>query len=384
MEIKIYLQMIWRGWWIIVLTALVAMFVALLAAYFATPLYQASTRFIVSPNSDLIDGRDIVDSLATLDRRSIITTYAEFMSSDRVYNETITNLQLNSADLVDYELTTVVLPDANILELTVEGPDALTSALLANAIGQGGVQYIRQVYQVYEISILDPAFVPVYPISPQPFRDAILAFALGTVLGVALAIVSEQLRVPLESLRERTAIDSASSAYNRRYFERLLEGEIIRSRRENGIFSLCLIRLEGLTDFLDTLPTPILNRLLRHTANTLHKELKGTDIIGRWDRDVFGIILPSTPYEAAQNAMRRVRWALTEPVQITEDGEVLELNPMVGVARSQQDESLENLMIRAERELANSRHSPDAQRPAQHIQPLPTPDKDQVIKTPFS
>lgn len=384
MEIKIYLQMIWRGWWIIMLTALVSMFVALLAAYFATPLYQASTRFIVSPNSDLIDGRDIVDSLATLDRRSIITTYAEFMSSDRVYNETISDLQLNSADLVDYELTTVVLPDANILELSVEGPDALTCALLANAIGQSGVQYIRQVYQVYEISILDPAFVPVYPFSPQPLRDAILAFALGTVLGVALAIVSEQLRVPLESLRERTAIDSASTAYNRRYFERLLEGEIIRSREENGIFSLCLIRLDGLTDFLDTLPTPILNRLLRHAANTLDKELKGTDIIGRWDRDVFGVILPSTPYEAAKNAMRRVRWALTEPVQITEDGEVLELNPLVGIARSQQDESLENLMIRAEKELADSRHSPDAQKPPQHLAPPPAPEKDPIIRTPFT
>ena len=369
MEIKIYLQMIRRGWWIIMLTSLVSIFVALLFAYFATPFYQATTRFVVSPNPDVIESKDIVDSLATLDRRSIITTYAEFMSSDRVYNETITDLRLNSEDLVSYYLTTVVLPETNILELTVEGPDPQTCALLANAIGQRGVQYIRQLYQVYEISALDPAFVPVYPFSPQPIRSAVLALALGAVLGVAMAIISEQLRIPLEALRQRTAIDSASSAYNRRYFERLLEGENIRAREANDIFSLCLIRLDGLSDFLDTLPTPILNRILRHTSNTLQKELKGTDIVGRWDRDVFGVILPSTPYNAAQNAMRRVRWALTEPVQITADGEVLELNPLVGIARSQENESLEDLMLRAEKELANARHSSAAQKPAPPTKP---------------
>jgi diguanylate cyclase (GGDEF)-like protein len=369
MEIKIYLQMIRRGWWIIMLTSLVSIFVALLFAYFATPLYQATTRFVVSPNPDVIESKDIVDSLATLDRRSIITTYAEFMSSDRVYNETITDLRLNSEELVSYHLTTVVLPETNILELSVEGPDPQTCALLANAIGQRGVQYIRQLYQVYEISALDPAFVPVYPFSPQPIRSAVLALALGAVLGVAMAIISEQLRVPLEALRQRTAIDSASSAYNRRYFERLLEGENIRAREATDIFSLCLIRLDGLSDFLDTLPTPILNRVLRSTSNTLQKELKGTDIYGRWDRDVFGVILPSTPYNAAQNAMRRVRWALTEPVQITADGEVLELNPLIGIARSQENESLEDLMLRAEKELADARHSAAAQKPAPPTKP---------------
>ena len=370
MEIKIYIQMIRRGWWIILLTSLVSMFVALLLAYLATPLYQATTRFIVSPNPEIIESRDIVDSLATLDRRSIITTYAEFMSSDRVYNETITDLQLNSVDLIPYQLTTVVLPDTNILELTVEGPDPLTCALLANAIGQSGVQYIRQLYQVYDISALDPAYVPVYPFSPQPVRDTVLALALGAVLGIAMAIVSEQLRIPLEALRMRNAMDSASSAYNRRYFERLLEGVNIQAREENDIFSLCLIRLEGLSDFLDTLPTPILNRVLRHTSTTLHKELKGTDIIGRWDQDTFGIILPSTPFNPAHNAMKRVRWALTEPVQITEDGEVLELNPRVGIARSQENETLEALMIRAEKELADARHSEAAQKPTPPTRPL--------------
>ena len=85
MELKLYLRMLQRNWWVVALTALSAVNIALVASYLATPMYRTSAKFLVSPNTALATERDIVNSLGTLDRRSIISTYAEIISSSRIF-----------------------------------------------------------------------------------------------------------------------------------------------------------------------------------------------------------------------------------------------------------------------------------------------------------
>jgi len=362
MEIRMYLQMLQRGWWIILLTALIGVNVALTLDYFSMPIYEASAKFVVSPNPSL-QGYDVVNSLATLDKRSIIKTYAEFLNSANVQAQAISDVGLSIEEIEDYKILTVVLPDTSILELLVTGPDIEICTALANRVGEYGVDSIRQLYDTYQINTLDPAFALPDPVKPMPIRDAGLALVLGTVLGSALAILSEQIRVPLETLRQRRLFDSASSAYNRRHFQRLLELEIIRARDEEGIFSLCLVRLDGLTELIDTLPQPITQRLLRRVTQMLKNNLKGTDTVGQWDPITFGILLPNTPYLAASGIMNRVRWELYAPMEITEDGEAIYLNPYTGIARSQEDETMPDLIQRTENELEEGKYSPPPEQP---------------------
>ena len=71
MEIRFYLRMIQRGWWLIVISIIVAVNVSVINSYFfSTNMYAAEALFIVSPNLDKIKAEDdLVDSLDTLDRR---------------------------------------------------------------------------------------------------------------------------------------------------------------------------------------------------------------------------------------------------------------------------------------------------------------------------
>src|ERR1700690_664232 len=101
METRLYFQMLRRGWWMIVLTTLTALVVALAATYLAVPQYQAGARFIVSPRNKLINGTEVLNSLATLNSQSVMATYAEVMSSARIYNDTLAFLQLKPKDLKD-------------------------------------------------------------------------------------------------------------------------------------------------------------------------------------------------------------------------------------------------------------------------------------------
>lgn len=184
-----------KKWWVIVLTGLLGLSLALVAAYRATPLYQTSSRYVVSPGPALLAGdeRDLLSSLTALDRRSIIATYAEIMNSKHIFNQAGAALGLAPEELKDYGLTAVVLPEAHALEIFVDGPNPKIAADLANAAGEQAIVQIQNLYQAYLVSQLDSASVPKNPISPNPTRDASVALILGLLAGAAIALVSESL-----------------------------------------------------------------------------------------------------------------------------------------------------------------------------------------------
>lgn len=357
METKLYLRMLQRGWWIIVLTMLVALIIALLLAYVTTPIYRATARFAVSPNPSIANSRDVITSLEALDKRSIVRTYAEFLNSNRIYEETLLALQLNPAAMTDYVHTTTALPDANILELSVEGPDPQLAAHLANSLGQNAVQQIKELYQIYDINLLDPATVPQVPIRPQPLRDAGLAAALGLIIGTALAALREQLRLPLEAYRQRVSLDPVALVFNRRHFVREVEKEL--STNPNDPLSLGLLELSGLQDLIETMPEVLIQKLLRQVAGILRNELRGNDVIGRWNSTTFALLLPATPESAANRTMERIRQTLLKPIVLDEYGERVQLQPYVSVSTHQRNETAAELAERAERELKLSRQSED-------------------------
>jgi diguanylate cyclase (GGDEF)-like protein len=353
MEIRLYFQMLRRGWWMIVLAALVAIIASLTLSYLATPMYQSTASFIISPNATLVDSKDLVNSLNTLDRRSIASTYAEVMNSSRIYADTLAALKVNSTDLTEYTYQTVVLPEASVLQLTVTGPDPQTAANLANALGYQAIQFTNRLNQVYDVNFLDTAQPATEPVSPQPLRDAALAGVLGAVLGAVLAILREQIRTPFDALRQRSTVDTASSAFNQRHFKRALEEAQARSL--TGNIGLGLIQLDGLNDLIDTLPPVLSQQLLHEITRKLRNELRGNDIVGRWSDSEFAVMLPSTPVNAAERTMDRVRQALTEPILISQSNDSVRLEPYVGMAVSQPQESVSSLINRAEEALSQGR-----------------------------
>lgn len=354
MELRIYFQMLMRSWWVVFLTALTALAIALATSLFITPIYRATGRFVVNPNLDLVRQADVVRSLEALDKRSIVATYAEVLNSDRIYNDAVTSLQGEVSNFEDYTHTTVVLPEANILELSVEGPDPRVAALLANSIGQRAIDYIQQLYTVYEINFLDPATVPVVPIRPQPIRDSAFAVALGLLIGSVLAILREQLRTPIEAFLRRSEIDSESMAFNRHYVEDRLEDALARS--PTSVFSFSLVQLSGLGGFTDLMPQPIVQNVLRQITETLKAQLRGNDIVGRWDDNTFSVILFDTPGQAAVSTMGRVQLALSEPMRFGVDGERLNLRPKIGIVERQPGDPADLILQRAETALDQSFH----------------------------
>lgn len=331
MELRLYFRMLQKGWWLIALTTLVSVMVSLTISYFSVPNYQATTRLIITPGSLLTsqgDAQVLISGLETLDLRSVVATYTEVMSSQRILDEALVTLDVQNFQKKDYVILAVALPESSVLELSVTGPDAELATNLTNAIGYQTILFTRGLNRVYELNVLDTAQTPVVPVSPKPLQDASLSLLLGLVGGAALAILSEQIRIPLEAYRHRLQLDPDTGVYNSRYFMRLLEDQI--ASNPSDTFSIGVFELSGLTDYLDTLPAAGLQRVLLNVTNTLKRELRGNDNIGRWNKSSFIVLLPMTKSDAASRIFKRIQQILQQPVELQQYDISLQLDPRVG------------------------------------------------------
>ena len=357
MEIKFYLRMMQRGWWLILVSALAAVNFSLIYSYYvATPMYEAVARFIVSPNMQNIEGRDLVNSLDTLDKRSIISTYAEVLNSPQIRRGTFELLREDPDNYSGYDTAVTVLPDANILRLSVRGPDPQVAALLANNLGQHAIDYVTDIYVVYNIDFLDKAVAPSEPYQPRPAQDAGLALLIGIIVGVGLAIFRDQLSGSFDMMSRRKTVESESLAFTRPYFERRMREEI--ANQPESVMTLGFVYLNGIQEFYDSLPQAYVNQIMRKVTETLKYQLRGNDIVGRWSQLHFSVFLPSTDGVSAIRRMERIREVLDQPYSLDTSGEFnLHHHPRIGLADRQGGESIQVLISQAEQALEISMQS---------------------------
>ena len=89
-------------------------------------LVKSTSSRIVAPNPAYLQGdSSIINSLDTLDKRSIVNTYAEVLNSQQVIDSTLQLLNLNPTEFSAYTTAVTVLPDANIIRFSVQGPTLL-------------------------------------------------------------------------------------------------------------------------------------------------------------------------------------------------------------------------------------------------------------------
>jgi diguanylate cyclase (GGDEF)-like protein len=356
MEIKLYFRMLQRGWWIILLVTLVALFASLALSYVTAPRYTATARFIITPGSLLTSEGNpeaVIAGLETLDLPSVVATYTEIMNSQRILGEALGSMGNPTVVMKDYTIKAVVLPESSVLELNVTGPDPKVISDLANSVGYQTILFTRSLNRVYELNFLDQAAVPVIPISPQPLRDAGLSLLLGLTGGAVLAILSEQIRIPLEAYRHRLQQDSETETFNNKHFVRLLNEEL--EKKSSSTLSIGIIELNGLTDLAGTLPANSLQKILRTVTDTLRRELRGNDVIARWNKKSFIVMLPATSGEGAIRIFNRIHQSLSVPLNLYQYDTNLYLDPHIGGGQYSNGITAQELLQKTEEALEQAK-----------------------------
>ncbi len=200
MDIQLYIQSLKENWWVIIAALLLCVGGAAAYSYSQTPVYEATTTFVASPDVTISNTGDLLYSLDTLaSRTTLVSTYCEVLASQNIFEQAAASLGLRASDLrgesVDVETTVscVVLPESSVMRLYVQGPSPKLTADLANAIGTYGVEYIRSLQGVYELRVLDTAIQQPKPVSPNHLLDIGFGAVVGLLGGAGIILLRQAL-----------------------------------------------------------------------------------------------------------------------------------------------------------------------------------------------
>jgi len=332
MELKVYLQILLKRWWIVIPTFLITLTSGIVFTYTQMPIYTATTTYVVVPGSAIGDTRNFTYGLDMLSGRSeIATTFAEIAISDRIKRVALDSLSLESGR--DYAISGKLRAGTNIIEITVDGPDPIIVRDLANIIGTTSEKYVKGMYEIFILVPLDEATTPKSPTSPNKPLNLALAATLGLVLGGGLAFLSEYLQAPSRVANlSVNIIDEETGVYNREYFSRRLSEEMIRAKRNRYPLSLALMRIDNLVLLKGTDSTKVRAELLRQVAILAHQYLREEDIIAYLDHDVFALLLPDMSGQSAKALMEylqtRIAWTSFDTATL---GNKFSLKSIVGI-----------------------------------------------------
>ena len=171
-----------------------------------------------------------------------------------------------------------------------------------------------------------------------------------------MAIFRDLISGTLEQFGKRNLLDYESLAFNREYFERRMRQEI--ADQPDIVVTFGVVYLNGIHDYYESLPQTYVNKIMRKITEILRYQLRGTDIIGRWSKLEFGILLLSTDGASALKRFERIRDALEQPIELESDGQFdVILDARIGFADRQGGESVSVLVTQAEKALEFSLES---------------------------
>jgi polysaccharide biosynthesis transport protein len=191
MGLQQFLMLVLRGWWVIALATLVT---AGSTAFFVSrqdPEYRATTTVEIVPHG-LLDSREAVDVYNLLDKRSLSNTLARKAEGSSMAQLVATKLGVSPDVIGQADISAIVLPDSNIIEIRASSSDSELAAAIANTITDEMLGQNRT--KILQIEAIDRAIPPSSPIAPQPTRMLILGLFSGIVLGVLLILTEHLIR----------------------------------------------------------------------------------------------------------------------------------------------------------------------------------------------
>jgi len=185
------------------------------------------------------------------------------------------------------------------------------------------------------------------PVAREGFdpRHVEVLQALTRLIGTALHNART-----FQEIRHQAMTDPLTGLPNRRTFLERLNQELLRSRRYKLPLSLALIDVDALKEVNDTYGHAAGDAVLREVARRIRYMIREIDVPARFGGDEFAVILPNTPLEQAERAVRRL--ALTaahRPCQW--QGHAIRITLSIGVGQYENQASAQDLITAADASL---------------------------------
>lgn len=188
------MSMLRRGWW---LGLAVLVLVVASAAFFTSrqePVYRSTTMVVVMPSAEVTEPSELMRALDTLERRTVLATFARIPMAPETIDAIAERLQRDSTELLGVRIAAGVVPNTNIIRVDVDGPTATLLPDVANAAAQHMREEAASIYRIFGMREVAAASVPGRPVHPDPRQNLLVAVILGLfAAGLAIFVLDRTL-----------------------------------------------------------------------------------------------------------------------------------------------------------------------------------------------
>lgn len=165
---------------------------------------------------------------------------------------------------------------------------------------------------------------------------------LGARLTIAERIIGleARLRETLDQMRALALKDSLTGILNRRAILETAEDELERAHREHSSLSILMCDLDHLKSINDRFGHAAGDQALKLAIDSVVKNLRQYDHVGRWGGDEFLIILPNTEMDEAYQIAERLRLTIERVEMDLEGKDELGLRMSLGVTSTSRQNNL--------------------------------------------
>lgn len=176
---------------IVSITVLAGLVSGIISFYFLTPIYQASTQILVNQTKN---DQTMYSQGELQTNLQLIKTYNVIITSPAILDKVATDLDMGlTAKQLNGKITVGSEKESQVLNLSVQDPDAEKAALIANKTAEVFQKEIVHIMNVDNVSILAKADVSDNPgpIKPRPMLNVAIAIVVGLMAGVGIAFLLE-------------------------------------------------------------------------------------------------------------------------------------------------------------------------------------------------
>ena len=357
MEIKVYLRLLQKRWWIVLSFLIIALAATAYFTLNVKPIYRAEATYlvrIITSDEDI----NVISAINTLTSRTeIAATYAGVASSSLIKNKAAAALGIS--DQNDLRVSSQAQSGTNIVEISVEGPDPSLVKDYTNAIGVQTVSYVENLYETYQLELLDEAVLPRSPVSPNMVQNLTLGAILGLLLGMGLIIFLEYLNVSSDADAIFNVLDERIGIYDMRYFRERLHQEMSRSRRHKRVLSVALVNIDH-RHILENVSPEVRVSAMRSVVMAVGRSLRDEDVMAALSDTELSLLMPELDGENAKIVVERILAIVGKiSVELSPSGKEISLNGAAGIApfRSWDRATTDVLIARAQNILDSMRES---------------------------
>lgn len=192
---EIFSALVRKAWIIALCAVLVGAAMFVYTSAFVTPQYKSTIKIYVKNTGASTDvaGQTQSDVLAS---QALINSYIDILRSDSILNKVAEELDGEvTAAQIRSMISTKVIPDTLLFELSVSNADPELAARIANVIAEIGPDEAAKIADGTSAKLVDYAKVASAPYKPNKMKNTLL----GAVVGVLLVVIVVVLQVLLDN-----------------------------------------------------------------------------------------------------------------------------------------------------------------------------------------